>query len=62
MSKKPTAKKPSRDLFNMVVDAKFREAVRMLRHLDPRVPSAAAVVMEAVYEKLDRVVGKGAHR
>lgn len=56
MTKKylPDRVKKTRSLFNMEVDAKFREAVKRLRHLDPDVPSAKDVVRRAVFKDLEQ--------
>lgn len=64
MTKKylPDRVKKTRSLFNMEVDAKFREAIKRLRHLDPDVPSAKDVVRQAVEEKLERAEAEHAKR
>lgn len=41
-------------MLNMRVNAKFKEALRRIRHLDPNVPSISDVVRAAVFEKLER--------
>lgn len=55
-------KAKKRSLFNMEVDANFRDAVRQLQRLDPTGPSARQVVEEAVYWWFDLKLAEQAKR